>query len=641
MAPEIPADRPVQPRAGSENNGPQKLWNPEDAVQPVVDLFNQGKISQATSSLKLLEDAAKGQEPGAWRHEIEVLNSKVDLTKLGLKDVGQIFGVDDQGNLLTVNARLVSGQVRSPEDPATPKDQFGLVEPPSFLALGSLDTTKLEQVERVKQYERDVEAGRKAEITPEQMNLHDSISPIVNDFNSGNFADGVAKLKALQTADSTLEPQQWLRHIEAVNCNLNLDKAGIKDASQIIGVDDKGNLITASLDKTKVQSRDASDLHHVLADQDVIPNLADYRPVGFWPEAPVFLPPAEPVMPIGQLKTTRDQMDTVDRVMKEADETRQPTLTPGHHILSITSDGEQREVEVYVGKDAGKNGPAKTWFLFHGAGPPPEQGLMENETDAHKFADDTGAVIVYPLAEEHREPVGKLTEGLWYGSIMKALVTGPNMDYHAWNSPGSGLNDTKTSYDDVHYVQSVDSLLGSKLNLGHRYLIGFSEGAEQARHTAAFMPDVAGVGLIHPASTGTEAPLKYPQAMVDVTGDLDVVLNRAGASTYVGALGNWEAQWPKMALSDPTRPFYEFARINGCSGAPNVENSADQIITEYAANQCTSGRPVTDVERKFGQHAVDGPEQLDFGARMVGKLVGSKDPSFDSFRFIADQLSRY
>jgi pimeloyl-ACP methyl ester carboxylesterase len=265
---------------------------------------------------------------------------------------------------------------------------------------------------------------------------------------------------------------------------------------------------------------------------------------------------------------------------------------------------------------------------------------MENETNAHKYADETGSVIVYALAEEHKQPVGKPTEGLWYGSLMKSLVTGDQMDYHAYNSPGSGLNDTKTSYDDVHYIQSVDSMLAQKINMGSRYLIGFSEGGQQARHTAAFMPEVKGVGLIHPADTGTEATLKYPQTMVQVTGDLDTVLNRAGASTYKSILGNWEARWPKMALSDPTRPFHEFAKVNGCSGAPHVETSAEQIVTKYTADQCTSGRPVTDVDRKFGQHAVDGAEHKDLGAWAVGKLVGEKDPTFDSFRYIVDQLTK-
>jgi hypothetical protein len=47
------------------------------------------------------------------------------------------------------------------------------------------------------------------------------------------------------------------------------------------------------------------------------------------------------------------------------------------------------------------------------------------------------------------------------------------------------------------------------------------------------------------------------------------------------------------------------------------------------------------VDRKFGEHAIDGPEELDWGGWAAGQIMGRKDKSFDSFRYIANTLSQF
>jgi len=635
--------------AEEQNKGP---FDAEAVVQPTVDLFNAGHIPEATKSLRRLEEDARRLENdpisgvrGAWRSEIEILNSKVDLGKLNLKDAGQILWADSDGQLRTASRDLSKKQVRAPSDPSLPISESSIYEPEFSLSMASvpisiplsfqIDThpSAVEQVQRVAQYDEDVVAGRAMTLTPNQMSIHDDIKPIVDDFQAGRYKAGVAKLADLQHADTAEgeEPQRWLRHIEAVNAHLDLKAVGINDAAQLFGVDDKGNLLTVSPDSKQMQIRRAEEPQKILAQAKFNGEAAD-------------------------------QVQKVGEIQEEANTARLEHLGPGLHHLSLTSDGQQREHDVYVGKHYNPNKPAPVYFIFHSAGPPPERG-MDAETQANQWADEQkdGAIIVYALAEEHEQPVGKLKDGTFLGHTLLSMFADDPMTYHAYNSPGAGLNETRTSYDDTHNVNDIYDLLVQQVNVDRNavYLIGFSDGTSIARQAAATAKfPVAGVGLMEPASMGTEAPLKpgSKTALIEVSGRYDNVLDAAGGSTYNGPLGNWERKWPRLALSKgPAGPWKEFAKLNGCSGIPQQhrlyeDSPQDMIRTEYTADQCITGhRPVVYIDLLNGEHAVNGSygpyggwlSKSGWKMWAGGSLTGRKITSYPEFSMLAQELGKY
>jgi len=600
---------------------PQKLWNPADAVQPAIDLFNQGNIVEATKKLKELQDEAPSRETGAWRHEIEVLNSKVDFSKLNMKDVAQIMGVDRSGNLITASADLLSEQTRIPGASQKAQNEFALWRPDiNSGQLVSFDPDGTAQIDRVSQYKRDLEAARALYVRPDQMRIRDDITPIVDAFKAGDYATGTAKLKALQDADKPQEKQMWLRHIEAVNANLDFSKLGLQDVGQIMGVDQSGNLITASADLSKEQTRIPTAPQKVQSEFPFLQTAPYYSQfVSMDPDGAA-------------------QIATVKDITQEAEEARLSKLGPGMHRISFTADGEQREADVYVGAHVDPTKPAPVAYVLHGAGPPPERGVMEGETQADKWADDKNAIVVYGMAEEHTQPVGNLA------GIVGALdFLKPDMDYHAWQAiPNSGLNETRLSYDDVHYLKALDSIVSDKTNVDqHRKVIfTFSDGATVAKNGAVEIGASAVIEVHGGIKNDYQLPADAGIAYFAVNGEADQVLPRAGASVYDGFWGNWEARWPKMANSDPTRDFDDFALANGCSGSPIVTRTPGEIRSEFRADQCTTGSPVVEIDRPNDGHVVDNPHPSFFNYAF-GIFLGQKDTSYDAFRATVDEALRY
>lgn len=599
---------------------PEKLWNPEDAAQPTIDLFNQGKVVEATASLKALQDDAAHREVGAWRHEIEFLNSKVDSSKLNMQDYGQIMGVDKSGNLITASADLSKEQTRLPASPQKPNYEFDFWMP-SYTEFGGavVDPAGADQVDRVSQYKKDIEAAKALHVSPEQMQIKDNVTPIVDAFKSGDLANATEKLKALQDADKPQEPQMWLRHIQAVNANLDFSKLGLKDVGQIVGVDENGKLLTASADLKLVQTRDTKSPDQIEKSENPNPYI--------WPFNRLF----------GDGKTT-DQIASVKESMDEAKEARLEKLGPGWHHVSLTSDGEQREADIYVGKGVDASKPAPLAYVLHGAGPPPERDIMENETHASRWADANNAIVVYPFAEEHSQPVGNL------GGILGALSTfTPNMDYHAWQTmPNSGLNETRLTYDDTHYLKALDDQVGRQLNVDQtrKIMFVFSDGGTISKNGAVAI----GASAVIENHAGIKSDFQLPTnsgiAYYAVNGEADEVMPRAGASVYNGFLGNWEARWPKLSLSDPTRNFYEFAVANGCSGTPLVTKSANMIRTEYLASQCKTNMPVVENNFPKDYHQVPNPEPT-LANYKAAPFLGSKNTKFDSFATMADEALKH
>ncbi len=598
---------------------PEKLWSPADAVKPTLDLFNQGKILEATNSLKALQDDSKNREQGAWRHEIEVLNEKIDFSKLDLKDVGQIMGTDKDGHLITASADLSKEQMRNPSNPENAERQFDLAISDFYGQQLDVDPAGAEQVGRVTQYKNDVAAAAALYVKPEQMKIVDNVTPIVDAFNNHDYATATEKLRALQEQDKSQETQVWLRHIEAINANLDFAKLGLNDVSQIFGVNDQGKLLTVSKDQTEIQTRDVKQADVIEKSEN--PN-AYFTALNF----------------LFADSKKLDQIAQVDQIMQEAKEARLPDLVHGMHHISFTADGEQREADIYVGKNVDLSKPAPVTYILHGAGPPPEKGIMEADTGANKWADDNNAIAVYGLAEEHTQPVGNLGGISGFMDFLR-----PDQDYHAWQTmPNSGLNETRLSYDDTHYLKALDGNVTRQLNIDaqRKVIFTFSDGSAVAKNGAVAIGASAVVEVHGGIKSEYKLPVNSGITYIAVNGEADQVMTRAGGSAYNGFLGNWEQRWPKLANVDPTRNFYEFAVANGCAGPLKQTTSSSEIRSEYRADQCTTGAPVVEIDRPNDGHAIDNPSPT-FASRVFGLFLGQKDPTYDAFSAPVNEALKY
>jgi poly(3-hydroxybutyrate) depolymerase len=621
MNAEIVSDSPEKPAP------PGPFWKPADDVQPVADLFNQGHIVEGTQALKALqEDAAIKREFGAWRAAIQVLNGEVDLKKLGMQDVGQIIRVDDSGNLITASADRLKEQIRVPTAPEKAKSEFDLfmTDNNSGQLIG-LDQKDSPQVLSVEQYIEDLHAP-KTYRSREELQIKDDITPIVKAFedakNVGNYEAAIDKLKTLQDADKSQEPQVWLRHIEAVNANLDFSKQGLKDVSQIFGVDGKGNLLTVSANGSAVQIRGADDPNGE--------NTGEKNHFGL-----TFRPPDG---------KEQKQIQAVADVMKEATETQLSKLGPGWHHLTFTSDGEQREADVYVGKGVNPAIPAPVVYALHGAGPPPERGSMEGDTHASKWADANNGIVVYPFAEEHTQLIGNIG-----GILGVQALFNPNMEYHAWQTFGiSGLNETRQGHDDVDSIKALDKLVSDKLNIDstRKIIATFSDGSTLVKPLAVAIGASAVIEFHGGVRNDFKLPSDLGVAFYAETSEKDKVLPLAGASTYNGILGNWERRWPKMVYSDPTYDPNEFAKANGCSGKPIVtEDTPEEVRTEFRPDQCTTGMPVVLIDRRNDGHLINNPlpnPLLDPATSiLVGLELGFKDPNRDDFSALVNEALKH
>jgi poly(3-hydroxybutyrate) depolymerase len=411
-----------------------------------------------------------------------------------------------------------------------------------------------------------------------------------------------------------------MRHIQAVNANLDFTKLGLHDVGQIIGVDDKGKLLTASANLEEVQTRDVKNPDHIEKQEN--PN-AGY----VWPFTRM----------LGDQKTA-GQIAQVKEVVQEASEARLAELGPGWHHVSFTSDGEQREADIYVGKGVDPSKPAPLVYNFHGAGPDSGRGIAEGDTHASRWADANHAIVAYPLAEVHTQPVGNL------GGVAGFFkFANPDQVYHAWQTmPNSGLNETRLTYDDQHYVKALDTELSRQLNIdpNRKIMFVFSDSSGLAKNVAL---DIGASAVIENHG-GIKSDLTLPEnagiAYFAVNGEKDPVVPRAGASVYNGFLGNWELRWPKLANADPTRNFNEFAAANGCSGSPQKTESPGQIRTEFTPDQCTTHKPVVEIDRPEDGHAVDNPDPS-LLSDIFEIFLGKKDKTYDAFAATVNEALKH
>jgi poly(3-hydroxybutyrate) depolymerase len=594
------SDTSTPTASGSEK--PFHLDPTKNQVDAIVQHFKSREFEAGTAALKALQDTDQGHSD-AWKRHIAVINGQINLQSLGVANADQLLGVAQNGSLITSNSDDTRQQLRAGNDLS--------VEHEKRITFG-----QAAQIQDTKTYEKRVAVADQMEAQPQPKGANaQEVETIIGDFNSGNIAAGSAALRHLQLEDGGKEPEPWTRNIAAVNANIDLHKMGLGDASQILSVDDQGRLVTASNDLKTEQTRSAEDPKKILQQTD----LATSSFLGITYD--------------GDSKAFR-QAQEVATLKQEAAAAKEP-LTPGNHRLSVTSDGEQREFDVYVPKGYDPSKPTRAFYVFHNAlfgGDDAPRGEMARETHINEKADRENFVVVYPVAETHQNDTNRLL--------------GTDFQYHSWNSPGAGMNVTYGNYDDVDYVKAAAKVVDSRLpNISDRYALGFSEGGEFVPQVAARMPGYfSGVGAWHPTSMGTEAePTNSPTAYAQITGEKDTVLPRDGGTKGFFILGDLFGElYPRLAASEPTEAFDRMAQAQDCKGTPHVDRSNPaEVVTTFSADQCATGRPVIDVDRLNGQHAVDGPKPTDWLTRVMGWEFGQKDPTFDSTQYLIDTLSAY
>lgn len=603
--------------AESQPNGPEKqqpyhLDPTRNKVESIINHFNKGELKDGVAELKSLEEMDNKGNGAVWQRHIAVINGSVDLKKLGLADADQIFGVDRDGSLITIDKSLRKEQFRSPETLALKREQT--IMPYSFGEFPTIDPVT-EQILNTRTYKERIEKVKQQEENPQPKGTSaEQVKGIISDFNGGNIAKATEALKKLQAEDNKIEPELWLRHIAAINANIDLAKMGMNDTSQILGVDDKGRLLTASKDLTRTQVRSAEGPSKIVEETD----LKHYK----WHSVP---------FTGGGDAKLFDQAQQVATLLQEADNSRKP-LKPGDNRLSFTtSSGEQREIDVHVPPGYDLNKPMPAFYVLHNAllGDDVAHGEMNNETNINEKADKQGFIVVYPLSEIHSNDAN--------------TMFGSKFQYHSFNSPGAGMNVTYGNYDDVDYTKEGTNLIDSKLNIdpNARFLMGFSEGGEFAPHVVAGMKGYwAGMGLWHPTTLQTEKiPDGDPIAYAQITSEQDGMLRRFGGTSDM-LFDLFGSLYPKLQRSEPTMLYDKIAAGQGCTGTPTVQVDPAKIVTTFKPEQCKTGRPVTDIDMRYGQHAVDG-DTGGFMTWLIGKVTGSKIRDFDSTQYLIDYMMKH
>jgi poly(3-hydroxybutyrate) depolymerase len=436
---------------------------------------------------------------------------------------------------------------------------------------------------------------------------------VIDKFNSKDFSGAASALKILQEQDSKDEPQQWQRHIAAVNANVDLQKLGVKDGGQIVGTTPGGELITVDRLGSHKQVRAANDDLTIKQQLDLYSGgRGDMMGI-----------------PVSNDRKTNAQVEAVQQLQKEAETARLPKLGPGDHQLSITVEGQQREYDVHVPPNAeGKQLPV--YYALHGAGPmDAPKGEMASEMGLNELADKRGFIVVYPYAATHEQTVtGPLTiAGMTFD------LKDQHISYHSWNSPGAGMNTTRGDYDDINYLKAVRDNVARQLNTDptRNYYIGFSEGAEFLNKVAAHLP-AAGIASIHGTLLGTETAPNRPTAFISVTSELDGILRRDGSA------GKFNHFYPRLNTSEPTQQFERWKIANGCGGHVDAQLTPESQTLAFKAAQCASRRPVVDINRFQGRHTIDGHYTI--GSAVAALIGESKDHSFDAARVAVDFLEK-
>lgn len=307
--------------------------------------------------------------------------------------------------------------------------------------------------------------------------------------------------------------------------------------------------------------------------------------------------------------------DTAQNVEPGNAETNGIKVRPGttqHYCLTV--DDMERQFDVYVPKGYDGKTPMPVVYVLAGVtGEGDQKGFMAYDTGMNEKADELGMIVVYPYALSVAMPV---------------LPIPPRVD--SWNSPGVGFVKPRSEYDDVNYMSHVIERVNSDFETDPQaeFIVGFSEGGEMAQHLQAILGNFEGVASVHGTLLGTEAimqddPSKPVAPALIILGDHDSML------PYEGGRGLMTIHLPRVDQSQPAMQLPAWVEANECAGEPMTFDSDGEKLTVYTAQQC-NGMPVTEILRKGGQHAWDGPSGSGW------PLVGEKDRDFDTTQVVVD-----
>lgn len=282
---------------------------------------------------------------------------------------------------------------------------------------------------------------------------------------------------------------------------------------------------------------------------------------------------AAPVLPAAATTPSGGTAQAGRHPLRSAGCGTDPGQAPGTSVLrTLTSDGRERTVQLHLPEGYR---PDRSWpvvLVFHG------RGNTGAGTEAFSGLDALPAIVAYG----------------------DGVVGTGDGDRQAWE----GAPYSAPGVDDVAYTNDLLDTLESELCVDTRrvYATGKSNGAgftailacELSHRIAAIAPVAAALyGTGHPAC----AP-ERPVPVIDFHGTADATIPYAGdAERGLPAITDWVSGW---------------AARNGCTGAPDVEETASDVTTTRWSG-CRAGAEVTHVAVLGGGHTWPGEDSYSGG----------------------------
>jgi polyhydroxybutyrate depolymerase len=233
------------------------------------------------------------------------------------------------------------------------------------------------------------------------------------------------------------------------------------------------------------------------------------------------------------------------------------TLQPVNALRKLTVNGLERSYLVHI--PTGLNGGASIplVFVFHGYAE--NADYIQQASGFNDIADTGRFIVVYPT--------GSGSEGSF-----------------SWNAGACCDTATSNHIDEAAFVHQIIADLGTlaRIDPKRTYAAGFSNGALLSYRLACEMSDtfaavapVAGALVTDPCQPG------QPVSVIHFHGLVDAIVPYAGGT---GAHATGETYPPTE------QSVAAFAKLDGCSATPKVEQAAAYTHTAYAG--CKNGAAV-------------------------------------------------
>lgn len=263
-------------------------------------------------------------------------------------------------------------------------------------------------------------------------------------------------------------------------------------------------------------------------------------------------------------------------------------------------DGLRRSYLLHLPPSRRPDRPLPLLFVFHAAGG--DAAGTASHTGLTPAAGERGYAVVYPEGVQRR-----------------------------WND-GRGSRATR---DDVGFIRRLLDSLRTELDLDPRrvYATGISNGAGLAFRLACELPGtfaaIAPVAGGLAAALGERCAAAAPVSLVMFQGTRDPLMPYGGGDLSLGR-GRVLAAPEAAAL---------FARVNGCSGPPEVTAEPDTVadgtrVRRSTFTGCPPGRDVV-------LFTIDGGGHTWPGGPAVGRSVGRVSRDLDATRTMLDFFDRH